>query len=309
MKKRRSDRQLANDIVALLDSDDDKQRHPDMSIRSLLQKARDAGDGALRGQYLLEAQKEIAKLDPGRHAKLISQLQGEVMALQGRGGDTRLAHVTPGEVVIPERLQTPELLAALHAAAQAQGIDPGRLIVGSRRNSINPKTGQAEFYDYNGQEIEEITVPAWSQQEIDDAAAMAYTEAAGESDKPGLAQGVVWAAKNRLGRRGFNPNDNLSNVIRAPGQFQGVNDPKSQPWRVSQNPAAMTERERNIYSGYRDIARQVLGGQLPDNTVGATSFYTGTPSEKTLGAMMHKSTPPVLTTNIGGFNFYKPKPK
>ncbi len=135
----------------MLNSEEDKQRHPDMKIRSLLQRAKDAGDGALRQQYLNDTQKEIAKLDQTRQGRLINQLQGEVLALQGRGGDTKVAHVTPGEIVIPERLQAPELLGALRAAAQAQGIDPARLVVGTRRNSINPMTGQPEFQDVSKQ--------------------------------------------------------------------------------------------------------------------------------------------------------------
>jgi len=147
MTKRRTDRQLADDIVAKLNSEEDNAAHPAMEINSLLQQARDAGGGALRMQYLETAQREIAKLDPSRHGRLIAQLQGELLALQGRRGDTKVAHVTPGEVVIPARLQTPELLAALRAAAKQAGIDPARLIVGSRHNSINPNTGQAEFVD------------------------------------------------------------------------------------------------------------------------------------------------------------------
>jgi len=147
MKNPRSDRQVADDIVALLNSEEDKHRHPAMTIKSLLQRAKDAGDGALRMQYLEAVQKEIAKLDQAQHGRLINQLQGEILALQGRDGDTQIAHVTPGEIVIPERLQTPELLAALRAAAKAQGIDPERLLIGSPRNSVNPNTGQAEFYE------------------------------------------------------------------------------------------------------------------------------------------------------------------
>jgi len=157
MTKRRTDRQLADDIVAKLNSEEDKAAHPAMEINSLLQQARDAGGGALRMQYLETAQRQIAKLDPSRHGRLIAQLQGELLALQGRRGDTKVAHVTPGEVVIPARLQTPELLAALRAAAKQAGIDPARLVVGSDHNSVNPGTGQAEFYD-DLQGIEEITV-------------------------------------------------------------------------------------------------------------------------------------------------------
>jgi hypothetical protein len=34
--------------------------------------------------YLEQAQHEIAKLDPARYSRIISQLQSEVLALQGR---------------------------------------------------------------------------------------------------------------------------------------------------------------------------------------------------------------------------------
>lgn len=42
-------------------------------------------------------------------------------------------------------MQTPELLDAIARAAKAEGIPLERLRVGSRRNSINPETGLAEF--------------------------------------------------------------------------------------------------------------------------------------------------------------------
>jgi hypothetical protein len=147
MKKRRSDQKLADDIVSLLNSEQDTARHPDMKIKSLLQQARDAGDGPLRLQYLQQARKEIAKLDQARNRARINQLHGEVLALQGRGGDTRIAHVRPGEIIIPRSLQTQEVLTVLQIIARAHGIDPSRLQVGNRSNSINPRTGQIEFQD------------------------------------------------------------------------------------------------------------------------------------------------------------------
>jgi len=92
-------------------------------------------------------------------------LQARVLALQGRGGDTRIAHVTPGELVIPERLKTPEVMGALRVAAMHMGIDPDRLEVGSESNSTNPETGEPEFAEYLyhdlGAPIENITVTAY----------------------------------------------------------------------------------------------------------------------------------------------------
>lgn len=72
--------------------------------------------------------------------------QAAQLAAQGRGEDTEIAHVARGEMVIPEAFQTPELLAVLHRAAAKNGVPLDRLRVGSRRNSINPKTGLPEFF-------------------------------------------------------------------------------------------------------------------------------------------------------------------
>jgi len=117
-----------------------------------LKQAREAGGGMLRGQHLRRAQQHIAALDPARHGTLARHLQAHALALQGRGGDTRIAHVTPGEVVVPKRLQNPEFLGALQILAHAHGIDPATLRVGSGRNVINPRTGQMEFDDYDGED-------------------------------------------------------------------------------------------------------------------------------------------------------------
>src|ERR1700756_1701692 len=69
-----------------------------------LKRAADAGDGPLRADYVIQAQKEIAGLDPTRNGALVQHLQGCVVALGGRGSDTELAHVTPGETIIPDPL-------------------------------------------------------------------------------------------------------------------------------------------------------------------------------------------------------------
>ena len=114
---------------------------------NLLNQARISGDGPLRQKYLRKAQKVIAQIDPHADPEKLQELQAEVLALQGRGGDTEIAHTTPGEIVIPARLRTPEVMAAVARAAQQAGIDPRRLVVGSGRNAVNPRTGQKEFAD------------------------------------------------------------------------------------------------------------------------------------------------------------------
>ncbi|TAK99075.1 MAG: hypothetical protein EPO08_17385 [Rhodospirillaceae bacterium] len=144
-KTPRRDHLLAEEIARSLPSGGRKGAAAD--AKALLQRARDAGGGSLRFHFLSRAQQAIAKLDPARQQGLIQRLQGEILALQGRGGDTKIAHLTPGEVVIPKRLQTPEFMRDVAELARAYGIDPASLVIGDPRNAINPHTGQPEFDD------------------------------------------------------------------------------------------------------------------------------------------------------------------
>ena len=70
------------------------------------------------------------------------------MARYGRNGDTRMAHVAPGEVVVPQEVlaQRPQVARGLGMAFRDAGADPRRYVVGSGQNSINPVTGEPEFF-------------------------------------------------------------------------------------------------------------------------------------------------------------------
>lgn len=68
------------------------------------------------------------------------------LAAKGRFGDTEIAHVTPGEIVLPHSAQTPEVLAASKNAFEQIGVPMERYVVGSSANSINPNTGQQEHF-------------------------------------------------------------------------------------------------------------------------------------------------------------------
>ena len=70
------------------------------------------------------------------------------MERYGRNGDTAMAHLTPGETVVPQQLlqQNPQVARGLGLAFQDAGADPTRYVVGSGNNSINPMTGQPEFF-------------------------------------------------------------------------------------------------------------------------------------------------------------------
>ena len=66
----------------------------------------------------------------------------------GRYEDTYIAHVAEGETVVPMDVldANPQLKALLFNQMLGMGIDPERYIVGNELNSINPITGQPEFF-------------------------------------------------------------------------------------------------------------------------------------------------------------------
>ena len=72
----------------------------------------------------------------------------ENMAAMGRNGDTQLAHVAPGEMMVPRQVldNNPGLNSGINAAIMDMGGDPNRYMVGNQDNSINPMTGQPEFF-------------------------------------------------------------------------------------------------------------------------------------------------------------------
>jgi len=69
------------------------------------------------------------------------------MSQYGRNGDTMMAHVAPGEMVVPQEVlqSNPQVTRGLGMAFEDVGADPLRYTVGSGQNSMNPTTGQPEF--------------------------------------------------------------------------------------------------------------------------------------------------------------------
>lgn len=67
------------------------------------------------------------------------------LARQGRNGDTRVAHLTPGEVVIPREVAAvrPDLVRGIGQQYSQMGGNPNTLRVG--QGKINPRTGIEEF--------------------------------------------------------------------------------------------------------------------------------------------------------------------
>lgn len=75
-------------------------------------------------------------------------LMARRMADMGRGGDTEVAHLTPGEVVVPGSvLQQPGVRRGLMSSFNRAGRDFGRFEVGGMDDSRNPVTGMREYFD------------------------------------------------------------------------------------------------------------------------------------------------------------------
>lgn len=75
--------------------------------------------------------------------------RGGLATLGGRYGDTHRAHVTKGEMVIPNSvLRQPGMRSRMRNMMQDSGVNPDRYTVGNRRMSINPRTGEPEFFAF-----------------------------------------------------------------------------------------------------------------------------------------------------------------
>ena len=80
----------------------------------------------------------------------LNQFQKFVSSLGGLGRfeDTYMIHAAEGETVVPMEVldRNPVLKKRLFKSMKALGIEPGRYIVGNDLNSLNPVTGQPEFF-------------------------------------------------------------------------------------------------------------------------------------------------------------------
>ena len=76
------------------------------------------------------------------------QKAAEMLADFGRNGDTYLVHAAEGETVLPLEVleNNPRLKNMIYTQMEEMGLEPERYIVGNELNSLNPETGQPEFF-------------------------------------------------------------------------------------------------------------------------------------------------------------------
>lgn len=77
-----------------------------------------------------------------------SNPMAQSMAARGRGGDSMIGHLTPGEMVVPRSVQTPGIMALLSKEMRARGMNPSRFQAGSNFAQRNPLTGAQEFQEW-----------------------------------------------------------------------------------------------------------------------------------------------------------------
>ena len=117
----------------------------DADLRQAIQElmvARDTAEDpfeARKAEQLIEAA-QISQTAPLADAALqVSQA--------GRGGDSTLAHLTPGEVVLPaEMMEDPQFESAVESRFKEVGLNPEEYVVGLGIASLNPQTGLEEFF-------------------------------------------------------------------------------------------------------------------------------------------------------------------
>ena len=194
---------------------------------------------------------------PGPRNNLINlrNWQGEAgaprdVAQFGRGGDTEIAHVTPGETIVPQEIAAnlPGGRNALVQAFQRDGADPGRYVVGGTDDSINPRTGMREYL--YGADTNEGGATGYSGGDRDGGddpfgpnTARTGVKYGGALGPVGAAVGGVWGAindpsqpKTLSGPEGYNTRDGgtstrrqITNYLTNPTQgMQGV-QPIGQP--------------------------------------------------------------------------------
>lgn len=126
------------------------------------------GNAALAYDYYEEIPDEQIELPAGGIANFLNATEGDwateddiphagiakvqsvanELAKYGRYEDEYMVHAAHGETVVPMAVldANPRLKKSLYSQMESMGLEPGRYVVGDELNSINPVTGQPEFF-------------------------------------------------------------------------------------------------------------------------------------------------------------------
>ena len=108
------------------------------------QASSDKNTKKLSPEELKTLQEVIQRAEQASAAPL-GQIAQE-LAMQGEGDDTQLAHLRPGEVVLPpEFFEDEKFESTVQSKFNELGIDPEQAVVGTGVASLNPVTGLEQF--------------------------------------------------------------------------------------------------------------------------------------------------------------------
>jgi hypothetical protein len=100
---------------------------------------------------IMEQEREM-RGDPAPQPQPTQSFAQGGLAQQGRFGDNTLAHVAPGEMIIPTPVldQNPGLRQGLGQVLAQSGANPKQFTVGGSATSVNPQTGLPEYGLFSG---------------------------------------------------------------------------------------------------------------------------------------------------------------
>tara|TARA_R100000808_G_scaffold4154_2_gene13828 strand:+ start:390 stop:1550 length:1161 start_codon:yes stop_codon:yes gene_type:complete len=110
----------------------------------------DGGLGSFLSSNMDEIEDNVLLFGPNKGLNSLQegQIFARKLADQGRNGDNVIIHAQTNEVVVPREVaqKNPEIMAMVGDAIEREGADPTAYVIGSETNSINPMTGQREFF-------------------------------------------------------------------------------------------------------------------------------------------------------------------
>ncbi len=107
----------------------------------------DAGIGSFLTSNIDEIDDNVLMFGNGGGINSMKEV-ADRMAAMGNGTDTYIIHASEKEIMLPREVaeRNPELVGQIKQAIASEGADPEAYVVGSASNSINPMTGQREFF-------------------------------------------------------------------------------------------------------------------------------------------------------------------
>lgn len=179
----------------------------------------------------------------------------------GRNGDTMMAHVTPGEIMIPPEVQTPDLIAAISQAIRNAGGDPQEYVAG--QGKVNPYTGDEEFFF---KKLFKKILPI-------------IGAAAGTFLLPGIGTGLG-ASLGGLGSALGTGAQILSGINTARGLFSKEKTPKQQEVKAAQAPAYKPERPQELSAPSSLNELSAFSPEQKRSNLATTGLNTGLGSEE-----------------------------